>query len=104
MACEAFHVYYFKTEFKCFKDNSKCRTVFMKSKDGQTVGDAIYGVIGEWNVVVDEILAKTNESDLGTYTTSDTPSSILPSFGTKFLTVTIRCKGQIAIHIMFMTI
>lgn len=97
MACEAFHVYYFKTE-------CKCRTVFMKSKDGQTVGDAIYGVIGEWNVVGDEILAKTNESDLGTYTTSDTPSSILRSFGTKFLTVTIRCKGQIAIHIMFMTI
>lgn len=43
----------------------------------------IYGVIGEWNVVVDEILAKTNEADLGTYTTSDTPSSILRSFGKK---------------------
>lgn len=38
----------------------------MKCKDGQTVGDAIYGVIGEQNVVVDEILAKTNEADLGT--------------------------------------
>lgn len=83
MACEAFHVFYFKTEFKCFKDNSKCRTVFKKCKDGQTVGDAIYGVIGEQNVVVDEILAKTNEADLSTYTTSDTPSSILRSFGTK---------------------
>lgn len=55
----------------------------MKCKDGQTVGDAIYGVIGEWNIVVDEILAKTNEADLSTYTTSDTPSSILRSFGTK---------------------
>lgn len=54
----------------------------MKCKEGQTVGVAIYGVIGEWNVVVDEILAKTNEADHGT--TSDTPSYILRTFGTKF--------------------
>lgn len=55
----------------------------MKCKDGQTVSDAIYGVISEQNVAVDEILAKTNEADLRTYTPSDTPLSILRSFGTK---------------------
>jgi hypothetical protein len=88
MAC-----FYFKTEFKCFKDSSKCRTVFLRSKDGQTVGDAIYGVIGEWDVVVDEILAKTNENNLGTSTPPDTPVSVLRDFVSKFLSVAIRPKG-----------
>lgn len=39
--------------------------VFMKCKEGQIVGVVIYGVIGEWNVVVDEILVKINEVDYG---------------------------------------
>ncbi|XP_062620760.1 uncharacterized protein LOC134282378 [Saccostrea cucullata] len=66
----------------------------MKCKDDQTVGDAVYGLISEWNVVVDEISVKTNESDADTTcsTPPDTPVSVLKGFGTKFLTVTIRSK------------
>lgn len=85
----------FKVKSCCESNPSLSKNFFLSGKADQSIGDALYPHLSQYNVAVSEI--RTSNSEAGkpsTITQPDTPISVLESFGVRFIFVDIKQNGK----------
>lgn len=82
---------FFRVSTTCFNDSSYSRSIFLRGKYRESIGECLERVIGDWDVVINRITADRTD------TPTDTPVHILQSYGCREISVELVRKGKIPI-------